>query len=65
MFSQLKGMIIAVFGMNMAAFPESDDEDESCNSYVDTAYSDSEYAIDDSSNNGDNMSASVIDKRYT
>jgi hypothetical protein len=55
-------MIYAVFGKNMEAFPESNDEDESCDSYFDTEYSDSEHNIDDSSNNGDDMSAAVVDK---
>jgi hypothetical protein len=59
----------AVFGKNMEAFPESNDEDESCNSSGITADGDSDDGSDDNdivvSNNGDDMSAAVIDRGHT
>jgi hypothetical protein len=58
-------MMDAVFGKNMEAFPESDDEDESCDSDGDTKESDNDDKIDESSNNGDDVSAAVLDRGYT
>jgi hypothetical protein len=50
----------AVFGNNLKAFPESDDEDEYSDSDGDNEYSDSGF---DSSNNIDDVSETVIDRR--
>jgi hypothetical protein len=55
----------AVFGKNMEAFPKSDDEDEYCDSDGDTEDSDSDDDSDASSNNGDDVSAAVIDRGHT
>jgi hypothetical protein len=54
---------------NVEAFPESNDDDESCGSDGDTEYGDSDDDSDDSdgveSNNGDGVSATVIDRGCT
>jgi hypothetical protein len=59
----------AVFGKNMEAFPESDDEDESCGSDGDSEDGDSEDSSDASDcveiNNGDDASAAVIHRGFT
>jgi hypothetical protein len=61
--------IDAVFGKNMEAFRESDGEDESCGSGGDTEDGDSDDGSDANggleSNNGDDVSASVIARGYT
>jgi hypothetical protein len=54
----------AVFGKNMEAFPQSNDEDESCDSDGDTEDGDSDDDSDGSSNNGDDVSAAAIDRGY-
>jgi hypothetical protein len=54
-----------VFGKNMEAFPESEDEDESCDRDGAIEYVDSGEGSDDSSNNGGDVSATVIDRGYT
>jgi hypothetical protein len=55
----------AVFGKNMKSFHKSNDEDESRDSDVKTEASDSDNDIDFSSNNGDDVSAAIIDRGYT
>jgi hypothetical protein len=58
----------AVFGNNMEAFPESDDEDEFCGGDGDTEDGDSDDDSDESgveSNNVDDVSAAVVGRGYT
>jgi hypothetical protein len=52
-----------VFGKNIESFPKSDNDDESCDSDSDTGDSDED--SDGSYNNGDDVSAAVIDRGYT
>jgi hypothetical protein len=58
-------MMDAVFGKNMVVFPEFDDEAESCDSGGDTEDSNSDDGSNASSNNGDYVTAAVIDRGYT
>jgi hypothetical protein len=54
----------AVLGKNMEAFPDSDDEDESCDSDGDAE--DGNINVGgDYNDDGDNVSAAVIDRGYT
>jgi hypothetical protein len=48
----------------MESFPESDDEDGSCDSDDNTEDSDSDDDSDGSSSNGDFVSAAAIDRGY-